>query len=539
MSVLERKRRRRPKKRLRSRKKRAQRRPLRPKKKPTPKPPPKPTQPTGTTPYVGPELPEPVNLSYPLALPDAQARLFLNRFGTGYTPVMMARMLARGGAQQWLEWQMNPTSVPESPKSAEIDNWFAFLKNSPGQIGADHKNSVRTYWEHNFDYANWLLMRRIHSERVVLEQMATFLNNVLHISAREDNTAPYRFDYEMTIRRHAFGRFEDLLVEASLHPAMRMYLDNRLSVKGKPNENQGRELLELHSVSRNAGYTEAEVLDSAKILSGFTVDWGKSFEAFYDTKKHTTGPVSVLGFTDPNSNADGQAVTLRYLKYLANHPSTAATLARRMANYFVSDTPSNGLVNNLAQVYLDSGTSLRAMLLTIAQSPEFLGSEGAKVRTPAADFVAGARVLGTDVGKPTGDGSYATSAQWAHGELPLNYWPRPDGAPLRNNAWASPGRVLHSTGIHQDQAGGYWPTKDVTYRKAASWLPVASLTFQELVDHLCRSWLGRPSDDRLLGIATTVTKIPANRVMTTANFPNWQLAYLGQALLSTPEHMTT
>jgi uncharacterized protein (DUF1800 family) len=535
MAVDERRRRRRPKKRIRLRKRRARRRPG----KRIPKKPPKPTTPTTTTPNVGPESPTPVQLNYPLDLPDSKARLFLNRFGTGYTPMMLAQLLARGGAQQWLEWQLNPQSVPESPKAAEIDDWFGYLMHSPAQIASDNKNSVRAYWEHNFGYSNWLLMRRIHSDRVVLEQMATFLNNILHISSQNDSTAPYRFDYEMTIRKHAFGRFEDLLMEASLHPAMRMYLDNRLSVKGKPNENQGRELLELHSVSRNAGYSEAEVLDSARILSGYTVDWGNTYNAVYDTKKHTTGPVSVLGFTDPNDNADGQAVTLRYLKYLANHPSTAATLAKRMAIYFVSDTPSTGLVNSLAQTYLDSGTSLKAMLLAIAQSPEFLGSEGAKVRTPAADFVASARVLGTEVKKPTGSGSYATSAQWAHGELPLNHWPRPDGAPLRNSAWASPGRVLHSTGIHQDQAGGYWPTKDVTYRNAASWLPVASLTFQELVDHLCRAWLGRAADARLMSIATQVTKIPATRVMTTANFPNWQLAFLGQALLTTPEHMTT
>lgn len=480
-----------------------------------------------------------MQLSYPLDLPDQKSRLFLNRFGTGYTPVMLARMAAHGGPDQWLEWQLNPDQVPESPRAVEVDDWFAYLRHTPAQIGADHKNSVRPYWEHNFGYSNWLLMRRIYSERVVLEQMATFLNNILHISTQHDGTAPYRFDYELTIRRHAFGRFEDLLVEASLHPAMRMYLDNRLSVKGKPNENQGRELLELHSVSRTAGYTEAEVLDSAKILSGYTVDWGKTYAAIYDSNKHTTGPVSVLGFSDPNAAADGQDVTLRYLKYLANHPHTAKTLARRMANFFVSDSPSTGLVDQLAAVYLDSGTSLRAMLLALSRSAEFLGSEGAKVRTPAADFIAGARVLGTDARTPTNDGSYAVAAQWAHGELTLNSWPRPDGNPLRNSAWASPGRMLHSAGVHENQAGGYWPNKDVSYRNAASWLPSTSLPFQELVDHLCRAWLGRPVDNRLLTIATAATEIPATRIMTAANFPNWQLAFLGQALLTTPEHMTT
>ena len=78
---------------------------------------------------------------------------------------------------------------------------------------------------------------------------------------------------------------------------MRVYLDNWKSVKNKPNENQGRELLELHTVGRGAGYTEAMVKDSAKLLSGYTVDWGKTFDATYDPTKHTTGAVQVLGFS--------------------------------------------------------------------------------------------------------------------------------------------------------------------------------------------------------------------------------------------------
>ena len=202
MSVLERRDKRRPKRRRR-------RRP-----KPTVTPPtaptPPPTPPEVTTPYVGPELAEPVVLSYPLGLPDSRTRLFLNRFGTGYTPVMLARLNTRGGAEQWLEWQLNPTSVPESPKAGAIDDWFAYLRNTPAQIAADNKSDTRAYWRHNFGYSNWVLMRRVYSERVVLEQMSTFLNNVLHISALNDSTAPYRFDYELMIRRHAFGRFEDL-----------------------------------------------------------------------------------------------------------------------------------------------------------------------------------------------------------------------------------------------------------------------------------------------------------------------------------------
>src|SRR6195952_1809614 len=105
------------------------------------------------------------------------------------------------------------------------------------------------------------------SERSVLETMTDFWSSHLHIPIGHDYAWVYRFDYDAAIRQHALGSFEDLLVACSLHPAMRTYLGNWQSVKNKPNENQGRELLELHTLGREAGYTEQMVKDSAKILS--------------------------------------------------------------------------------------------------------------------------------------------------------------------------------------------------------------------------------------------------------------------------------
>src|SRR6195952_3339304 len=155
------------------------------------------------------------------------------------------------------------------------------------------------------------------SERSVLETMTDFWSSHLHIPIGHDYAWVYRFDYDATIRQHALGTFEDLLVACSLHPAMRVYLDNWKSVRNAPNENQGRELLELHTVGRDAGYTEDMVKSSAKILSGYAVDWGtgKTFTPLYDPAKHTTGAVSVLGFSHANTSTDGQAVATAYLKY--------------------------------------------------------------------------------------------------------------------------------------------------------------------------------------------------------------------------------
>ena len=223
--------------------------------------------------------------------------------------------------------------------------------------------------------------------------MTEFWSNHMHIPVGHDRAWAYRYDYDATIRQHALGTFEELLIACSLHPAMRVYLDNWKSVKNKPNENQGRELLELHTVGRSAGYTEAMVKASAVLLSGYTVDWGKTYDAKYDANAHTTGAVQVLDFSHPNTAADGQAATLDYLKYLANHPATARRIATKIATQFVSDSPSDGLVDTLAGVYTSSGTDIRAVLTALSNHPEFLTSSGLKVRTPVADLVATTRVL--------------------------------------------------------------------------------------------------------------------------------------------------
>src|SRR5690606_39213187 len=118
-----------------------------------------------------------------------------------------------------------------------------------------------------------------------------------------------------------------------------LHLDTWTSTRRTPNENHGRELLELHTVGRAAGYTEAMVRDSARILSGYTIDAGRTWRPSYDPGRHATGPVQVLGFRHANADADGRAVTEAYLRYLARHPATARRIARKLAVRFVSDRP--------------------------------------------------------------------------------------------------------------------------------------------------------------------------------------------------------
>ena len=320
---------------------------------------------------------------------------------------------------------------------------------------------------------------------------------------------------------------------------MRTHLDNYRSVKGKPNENQGRELLELHTVGRASGYTEAMVKASAVLLSGYSVDWGKTFDPVYNAGAHTTGAVTVLGFSHPNTDADGQAATVAYLKYLARHPSTAANLAGKLARYLVSDTPSDALVATLAKAYLDNGTSISAMLTALAGHPEFLTSEGLKVRTTVADLVATARVLDVNVLGPQDGSSYTRHANWTHGGQALFAWPRPDGPPVVSQAWSSASRLFASYGMHLNHAGGWWP-KGATYRTPASWLPSSSLRFDAYVDHLSRTWFGRAADARMLSAASQAVSVGAATLITpTHAIAGWLFPRLAIALLDSPDHMTT
>jgi uncharacterized protein (DUF1800 family) len=319
---------------------------------------------------------------------------------------------------------------------------------------------------------------------------------------------------------------------------MLLFLDNYLSVKNNPNENHGRELLELHTVGRDAGYTEQMVKDSAKILSGWTVEWN-TFVGSYATTKHTTGPVKVLGFEAANASADGQELTRDYLRYLARHPATAKRICRKLAVRFVSDNPSQALVDSLASTYLSSGTSITAVLKALVRSDEFWASAGQKVRTPVDDLVHTYRVLGCRVGAPVDLDSGAHVISWQLASTLVAQWPTPAGPPDRAQDWASPSRMLNAFDMHWSVAGAWWPTRQVTHRKPVTWLPQASLRFDRFVDHLSRRILGRRSTVRLLQACVEGTGVQPGETITKDHaIVRWMMPRLLGVLLDSPAHMT-
>jgi hypothetical protein len=475
------------------------------------------------------------------SVPAAYQRHLMNRMGTGYTPATWAQMRKAGGARLWFKAQLQPGSVAESKKAASLPSWYPDLRRTPLQKWNDEVSGRKGGWEYGRDLECLTILRRAYSRRPVLETMVDFWGNHLHIPSG-DIAWVYRYDYELLLRRMALGRFDELLTAASLHPAMLLYLDNWKSVKDAPNENQGRELLELHTVGRTSGYTEAMVKDSAKILSGYTLDAYDSWDPFYSPSKHTTGAVKVLGFQHANTQTDGRAVTKAYLKYLAHHPATARNLARKLAVKFVSDTPSADLIGDLARVYLNHDTAIRPVLLALVQHPEFKASVDAKVRSPIEDLVNTIRVLDISASAPSSpfdSGDYANAIGWAHGGLGLYQWPRPDGAPEDNASYSSATRMLGSFDMHWSQTGGWWPDQRVRYHPQSHWLPQPSLRFDSYVDHLSRRFHGRPATEQLLTAATQATGVTAATIVDAEHaVADWLGVRLIAVLLDHPRHMS-
>ncbi|MCX6399910.1 MAG: DUF1800 domain-containing protein [Propionibacteriales bacterium] len=473
-------------------------------------------------------------------VPPAATLHGLRRFTAGYTPYLRNQVAAAGGFGPWFDRQL--AGGYDDDWYASTARWWPSINASAATIWQRHKDEVEELWRADANYQCWAMVRRFGTKRQVLETMADFWEHHLHVPASGE-VGPFRASYGKTVRTHALGRFDDLLTAAITHPAMAVYLDNANSTKSAPNENLGRELLELHTVGRG-NYGEDDVKSSARILTGYRVGLWSDWAFSYDPTKHWTGPVKVMDFEHANSDPDGRAVLTAYLRHLAHHPATARRIALKLARRFVSDDPSDALVTKLAQVYLDNDTAIRPVLKALVATTSFKTSAGQKVRTPPEDVVATWRALGVRFSaapRSSGDSSGANAILWQSDSIGLRPfgWQRPDGRPDTAEAWGSTSRFLASLDIHFTMAGGWWPEVGTDYRTAASWLPQSRIRFDELVDHLSRCLHGRGSTALLLQVACEATGCkPATVITSTHAIVRWEWARLLTVFLDSPTHMT-
>ncbi|MEZ0165625.1 DUF1800 domain-containing protein [Kineococcus sp. LSe6-4] len=403
----------------------------------------------------------------------------LRRATWGPTPQSLAEV-ARLGTAAWLDRQLDPGSLDDGAVDA-LAGRMTFYGRSAQQLWAG--GYAATEWNAMFETGRMTLARQIWSSRQLFEVVVDVWNNVLHVTCPSSEVWASRQDYDRTVvRRHAFGTFGDMLVASARHPAMLTYLDNASSTAAQPNENYGRELLELHTLGVEAGYSEADVKNSARLLTGLTI--GRDGGGTYDAGRHDGGARTVYGFGVPaHSPADGDGWIDAYLRWLAVHPVTARRLCGRLATRFVSDTPPAALVEAMARTWVQSGGQVVPVLRTMFDSPHFWASAGQKVRTPQEDYVATLRTLGT--GMETGGVGGLTKIYWHvldQGHAPMA-WGAPNGYPDVAAAWTSPSGTLARWNRHMDFAAGWYPP-ELRFTPAMDLLPGIPATFGALVDAL-------------------------------------------------------
>ena len=382
---------------------------------------------------------------------DHQAHLLRRAtFGPRSSDVTNLRKL---GINAWITQQLTPTKISDTDGAAA---WNAFPL--AGASATTIRKSIDEFsWDAMFNTSKATLARQIFSRRQLFEIVVDIFANHLHVPlpGEQWHTSPSYL--KNVIRANALGSFSTMLVAAMKHPAMLNFLNNDESRKENVNENLGRELLELHTVGIAGGYTESDVRNSAAILSGRSWDW-KTGVYKYNASWHVVGPVTVLGFTHPNATAaGGEAVGDAYLKYLAKHPSTARTIARKIAVRFVADNPSEDLIDRLAAVYLAKNTSIKETVKAVFLSSDFWASRGTRMRRPLEDAVGAARVLG--VGRSKSMKTPINNLYWTlneAGHTPRGWMP-PNGYPDVAAAWLGAGAMIQRWNLHRVLVYGWWP----------------------------------------------------------------------------------
>jgi uncharacterized protein (DUF1800 family) len=254
------------------------------------------------------------------------------------------------------------------------------------------------------------LVRDVYSERQLLEVMTDFWFNHFNVFLYKNQCSYYTTAYERdVIRPHALGKFYDLLVATAQSPAMLMYLDNWLSIgphspaagkNGGLNENYAREVMELHTLGVDGGYTQADVTELARILTGWTIanpDDGGQFQ--FDARRHEPGVKTFLGERIYESGVDEG---VKALEILAHRPSTAKFISRGIAVRFVSDDPPQALVDRMAAKFESTDGDIREVLRAMIRSPEFWSPQeyGTKMKTPLDFVVSAVRASGANVVSP-------------------------------------------------------------------------------------------------------------------------------------------
>lgn len=350
----------------------------------------------------------------------------LSRAGFGPRPGDIERVRQQG-AKAWIEEQLEPEKIDDKLCDLRARR-FESIELDPGMCYEFKREVLRK------DLSRYHLLRSVYSKRQLLESMVEFFSDHFNIYIEKGDCIYLKAtDDRFVIRKNALGCFRDLVLASALSPAMLVYLDGKENKKerpdGIPNENYARELLELHTLGVDGGYTQKDVYEAARCLTGWRLHSGKGRgTAYFDPALHDDGQKVVLGTKIPPGQGAKDVELL--VEIACRHPSTARHIASKLVAHLVSEEPPSTLVKKVAARFTESSGQIKPMLQEILFSKEFESSAGLKMKRPFHYVVSCLRATGADT--MAGDPVIEYLTRMGHG--PFQY-PTPDGYPAEANPW--------------------------------------------------------------------------------------------------------
>jgi hypothetical protein len=395
------------------------------------------------------------------------------------------------GIDAYLDRQLDYTQIDDGDLEVTIQSLFPLTTQNPAQLITGFPDNI-------YDVATQMIAatqyRQMFSQRQLYEVMVEFWGdhfNIHLLNGLGPTLKPH--DDAQVIRRHALGNFRDLLHASAKSSSMLFYLDNFYNIASAPNENYARELMELHTLGVDGGFTETDVKEVARCFTGWSLHFPDDITGAYGTfvyvdAIHDDDAKVVLQNTIAagGGQLDGEQV----LDILAAHPSTAQFIATKLCRRFISDAPEQGTIDAVADAFTQSSGDIKITLRALFASDAFRTSADQKFTRPS-EYLAGlVRALAPDTRYPTDNGQLFFFAQSILGQLPF-YWPTPDGYPDEQSYWASTGGMLNRWRLSFLSFAGLIPEIDVIQVDYTPMLNGAN-TLASVVDAITDQVLMRP-----------------------------------------------
>lgn len=423
----------------------------------------------------------------------------------------------------WLDDQLSPNAVRKAEDEIDLTPFRSATMTIP-EIYRDRVFKGRPSLLSS-ELVHMTILRRLFSSRQIYEMLVEHFSDYIPVELFTDKQL-VRLDYDTTvIRKNALGYYPKMLAAATFHPAMLNYLNGDTNTASNPNENYGRELLELFTVTPAAKYTEHDVKQAAKMLSGIT--WNVATdETGINLRDHYFGDIEVFGFKHPNAPTDSQDEVIQRISnlvsYLALRPETAKAFSKRMARRFVSDTPSAALIKSMAATYTRTKGHIPSVFKTMVKHQEFAKATASKVKRPMEHLGSTVRSLNLQLASVVPPANPAEPNQYfkgspivplarlleTQGHLPFS-WPFPDGFPDRGEDWTTLSSQVQRWNLINKISLGKMGTA-LADKDFAADLSAAAVTPETILNELSERFYGKNLDvterKEVLKLLTAVPK---------------------------------